>query len=162
MAYCVNCGQQLKDGAKFCPKCGTKSEVPSQQEAHVQQECNYSYSMQNYGRGNNNGYYWIAACVIILIIVAIILNNNRDSDYNSDYYIENVATTTPDVEEVGYNDGYEFGFAFANEYTTEGAPSTSYDLKFGAPVTSEEKQLYKIYEKAYKRGFQDGKRAKYQ
>ena len=25
MAYCGNCGNQLKDGAKFCPKCGNKT-----------------------------------------------------------------------------------------------------------------------------------------
>ena len=26
MAFCSNCGTQLSDGAKFCPKCGTPTE----------------------------------------------------------------------------------------------------------------------------------------
>ena len=26
MAYCRNCGTQLSDGAKFCPKCGNKTD----------------------------------------------------------------------------------------------------------------------------------------
>jgi uncharacterized membrane protein YvbJ len=27
MAFCSNCGTELKDGAKFCPKCGTRTNV---------------------------------------------------------------------------------------------------------------------------------------
>ena len=27
MAFCSNCGNELKDGAKFCPKCGTRTNV---------------------------------------------------------------------------------------------------------------------------------------
>ena len=27
MAFCSNCGNELKDGVKFCPKCGTKTNV---------------------------------------------------------------------------------------------------------------------------------------
>ncbi|MCR5355862.1 MAG: zinc ribbon domain-containing protein [Lachnospiraceae bacterium] len=26
--YCINCGIQMKEGAKFCPKCGTKYQAP--------------------------------------------------------------------------------------------------------------------------------------
>ena len=27
MAFCSNCGNELKDGAKFCPKCGTRINI---------------------------------------------------------------------------------------------------------------------------------------
>ena len=34
MAFCIQCGNQIKDGAKFCPKCGTKqdNEIPNSPE----------------------------------------------------------------------------------------------------------------------------------
>lgn len=28
MAFCSNCGNELRDGAKFCPKCGFRLNVP--------------------------------------------------------------------------------------------------------------------------------------
>lgn len=34
MAYCSNCGNELKQGAKFCDKCGTQVKTPHQ-EPHV-------------------------------------------------------------------------------------------------------------------------------
>lgn len=32
MAYCNNCGTQIAEGAKFCPKCGTPAVAPAAQE----------------------------------------------------------------------------------------------------------------------------------
>ena len=29
MAYCINCGQELADGAKFCFECGAKVNEPT-------------------------------------------------------------------------------------------------------------------------------------
>ena len=28
MSYCTNCGTRLRDGAKFCPSCGEKVDLP--------------------------------------------------------------------------------------------------------------------------------------
>ena len=34
MAYCSKCGTQLREGAKFCPKCGTPAETtPTKRES---------------------------------------------------------------------------------------------------------------------------------
>lgn len=38
MAFCTNCGNQLTEGAKFCPKCGTAVEVTATQEKIQQPE----------------------------------------------------------------------------------------------------------------------------
>ena len=39
MAYCRKCGNEIKEDAKFCPKCGTKTDVGyvAQQQALQQQ-----------------------------------------------------------------------------------------------------------------------------
>ncbi len=39
MAFCINCGNQVPDGTKFCPTCGTPIAAPAQpQQAPVQQQ----------------------------------------------------------------------------------------------------------------------------
>ena len=35
--FCRNCGSQLKEGAEFCPSCGTKAPVQTQAQNQVQQ-----------------------------------------------------------------------------------------------------------------------------
>ena len=43
--YCENCGNQIKDGALFCNKCGTKVDYSEDesvvQEQHSQQQKNF-------------------------------------------------------------------------------------------------------------------------
>ena len=186
MAFCSKCGAQINDGAQFCPKCGQ----PTSNAGNVQEPVIYNSFDEQPEEETIKTWqkvvsvlFWPAG--VILVIVALIKNQSAIvksaliytaigiglaialnvclGGCSSDVFdtIEEVSNTS-DVEEDGYNDGYEFGFAIASEYMDEGVPSASYTPKYGAPTTPEEKQLYRIYEKAYKRGFNDGKRAKYQ
>lgn len=44
MAFCNNCGTQLTEGAKFCPKCGTPAGAPAAQENRPQENTGYAFS----------------------------------------------------------------------------------------------------------------------
>ena len=37
MAFCKNCGNELKDGVKFCASCGTPVDAPAQEPQQVQE-----------------------------------------------------------------------------------------------------------------------------
>ena len=54
MAFCGNCGTEISDGAKFCPKCGTaRKEVQEQQETE----------------GKRFSTPWIAAFAVLTILI---------------------------------------------------------------------------------------------
>lgn len=52
--YCNNCGTQMADGAKFCPKCGIKMDV---QNPTNQSPVNQSMGNQNIGNQIPNNNY---------------------------------------------------------------------------------------------------------
>ena len=54
MAFCGNCGTEIKDGAKFCPKCGT-----ARKGVQEQQETN----------GKRFSTPWIAAFAVLTILI---------------------------------------------------------------------------------------------
>ena len=51
--YCKNCGNQIEDAAKFCPKCGANNE-----QTNMGAQPNYgnqvNYNQQQYNNGNMN------------------------------------------------------------------------------------------------------------
>lgn len=52
--YCNNCGTQMADGAKFCPKCGIKMDI---QNPANQNPVNQSMGNQNMGNQISNNNY---------------------------------------------------------------------------------------------------------
>ena len=54
MAFCKNCGNQVNDGTKFCPKCGQAIERASRQQVYQQHGQAYqqpAYAYQQSGQG---------------------------------------------------------------------------------------------------------------
>lgn len=43
MAYCKNCGNELREGAKFCPKCGNPiiQRIPKEEDGNVKKWVRY-------------------------------------------------------------------------------------------------------------------------
>ena len=52
--YCNNCGTQMADGAKFCPKCGMKMDIqnPANQNP-VSKHGKSKYGKPEYGKSNS-------------------------------------------------------------------------------------------------------------
>ena len=73
MAFCGNCGTQLNEGAKFCPKCGQSTNAASQQQVYQQQ---YVAQPQEKEHGRmykmwHSKWNWIGAIVFLIIIGAV-------------------------------------------------------------------------------------------
>lgn len=194
MAFCGKCGNQLEEGAKFCPKCGQ----PTVDADEVQnQETNNSYADETNEEQIKTWQkvfavlFWPAGAILTIIAfikkqtalaksaliytiigigVAIALNAVRGGcSSNSGNIMEEIESVASDDEyddaaEVGYNDGYQQGFTIGSDYYDDdddsGSPSIVYGMKYGAPSTAEEREAYQVYEKAFKKGYADGKKAK--
>ena len=71
-----------------------------------------------------------------------------------------------DVEEQGYKAGYDAGFGF-DEFEKENYDEADYkdfarqrySIRYGAPSSQEEKELYDLYVKWYLKGINDGIKA---
>ena len=74
MAFCGNCGTQLNDGAKFCPKCGQtvgggespQQQVNQSQQQYVEQEEEKSFMYRMW----HSKWNWIGAIAFLIVIVA--------------------------------------------------------------------------------------------
>ncbi len=117
MAFCNNCGNQINDGAKFCPKCGQIIEGTPQQQGNQQpgqgyqqpgqgyqqprqgyQQPNYAYQQPNQGyqqqppiQPNSNMVWAILTTIFCCLptgIYAIIQASNVDKLYMSGAYNE--------------------------------------------------------------------------
>ena len=65
-----------------------------------------------------------------------------------------------EVAKKAYDKGYEKGFN--GESDIIGDPKTiSYTVKYGAPKTNEEKELFNIWEENWQKGYEEGNRARY-
>ncbi len=76
MAYCGNCGNELSNGAKFCPHCGTASDAYSEAEAAENREQKmFADGMieETFGKALASA---ICASFPVASIVAIVLGNN--------------------------------------------------------------------------------------
>ena len=98
MAFCSNCGNQVDDGAKFCPKCG---KTLSGSFASQQQPMNQGYQQPQYATQSNtqsqplkpdsNMVMAILSTIFCCLptgIYAIILANKVDGLYYSGRYVE--------------------------------------------------------------------------
>ena len=84
MAYCGNCGTQLSEGAKFCPKCGT------------------SVSPVTNDNGGKSSSKKIIIPLVILILVLAIAGGGWyfGKNYGEDYSLEKLAAVVVDFDEV--------------------------------------------------------------
>ena len=70
MKYCANCGNQLSDEAKFCPKCGTTQE--EQQQSYTQPNQSYIYQ-QPAGRTKFNVKpVFVVVAIGVIALIAIL------------------------------------------------------------------------------------------
>lgn len=165
MAFCKNCGNQLNEGAKFCPKCGTvigREEVnptsaPTLQE--VKQPERKAYVLEE-ERGFvdkilHNKTLWICAAVFL---IGLTINTIIDSDSSSEQ------SAIEQIENSGYEDGYNAAFSVGsiddlfNDNTIRDWAKSSFSSAFGAPTTPEEKELYNKYVESYLKGYKEGKK----
>ena len=178
MAYCGKCGTQLREGAKFCPKCGQPTERNATNAFQKSETFLGRNEEQNKGQFKFETYNkW--ETVILLFIIGLIIaglyfknhsaNSSKESsrqvESTGSSYNENVNTTYDNVAEVGYECGYKAGFQLGGsvlgDYTGDGSQYSSgwYTNYYPAPSTPEEKRHYKVFVDNFTRGFKDGKRA---
>lgn len=102
--YCKNCGARLKDGAKFCPKCGAKQDI----ETNIIQ------------KNERKRFHWVwivIGCVVIIaavaIGVAIGLHNSNEKTMDEDTLASDSAENTAedireDIDVEDYSEENEF------------------------------------------------------
>lgn len=68
--YCINCGKQLQDGAKFCPACGTQVHVkePNVEEQYAE---NNSLSEKIFETKAAKKAIWISIVAVICLIAIV-------------------------------------------------------------------------------------------
>lgn len=69
--YCVNCGNEIKDGEKYCTKCGIKMDIPEEQKDTV---------IQN-GESRNKKWQRPSGIINIVICAILLFIGIADSDY---------------------------------------------------------------------------------
>ena len=98
MAYCGNCGSLLKEGAKFCSKCGHLVGQSIKSEEHEQ------VIIHEFREKESNTPFVLLGCILALIIAGsfyffVIRPNNIENDYGATDYsntIENVPSKLAD------------------------------------------------------------------
>lgn len=89
--------------------------------------------------------------------------SEMDNDALGDDEEEEFTDNNPqadDIAKCGYNDGYEDGFRMdISSDMMEMIIKNHYTSFYGAPRTSEERELYIIFKENYERGYRDGKNA---
>ncbi len=91
MAFCKNCGNQVNDGTKFCPKCGQAVDGVPQQQVFQQQAQAYQQTQQQPVKPDTHMVLAILSTVFCCLptgIYAIILANKVDKLYYSGLYDE--------------------------------------------------------------------------
>ena len=92
MAFCKNCGNQVNDGTKFCPKCGQVIDGAPQQQVYQQPAQAYQQPLQQ--RPYKPDSHMVLAilttifCCLPLGIVAILQANKVDKFYHMGEYDE--------------------------------------------------------------------------
>jgi uncharacterized membrane protein YvbJ len=91
MAFCKNCGNQVNDGTKFCPKCGQAVDGEPQQQVYQQPAQAYQQPQQHRAQPNSNMVLAILTTIFCCLptgIYAIIQASKVDKLYMSGEYDE--------------------------------------------------------------------------
>lgn len=91
MAFCGNCGNELKDGAKFCPKCGNP--VNSNHNTNNVRNCNLSIR-------------WEGAWALLDATVRVIVNGAYIGEYSFKEGFETVVPIDSDILTVRIKCGF--------------------------------------------------------
>lgn len=184
MAFCSNCGTQLSDGAKFCPKCGNPIEGSEFKEKGYDNSPHFSVhedaSTQTGEQGGNKYLKYIAYVFGALCFFYIVgtceeessstesaTEQYQESQYEEQKSVENdeasqFAERKEEVKERGYKAGYENGFTVGpSTYVTQDpkrSAKTYYSTYYGAPMSDEEKTLCNIFVENYVKGYEEGHR----
>ena len=79
--YCENCGAEIKENARFCPKCGHRvaGQKESEQKTAYREQTNYSGQKSKRApktpggkRGKVKKWVFILPAVLVLVIAAVI------------------------------------------------------------------------------------------
>lgn len=72
--FCSNCGNEIKDGEVFCPKCGTAIENSnSNQKAHISSDFQGQNTNSASSLGNNPTGTRYASTALIFAVVGLVL-----------------------------------------------------------------------------------------
>jgi hypothetical protein len=165
MAFCKNCGNQLNEGAKFCPKCGTviggeavsPASAPTPQE--VKQPEKKAYVVEE-ERGFvdkilHNKTLWICA---VIFLIGFTINTIVDSESASGQ------SAVEQIETEAFNSGYEFAFGnggFDKDLKTESIKEWAKQIfvnNYGAPSSPEEKEIYNKFIDSWIKGYREGQK----
>lgn len=169
MAYCKECGAKLNDGAKFCPKCGTPTDNPFSHDEDYEDKEGYDE------RPKKSGCWSTAIAVIAVIFVIGFFYNKCGGDDSEKQQTEQVNQETDinensglskkekEIAEEGYKNGYSQGFSF-DEWSLEhygekdykDFARNSYLVFHKVPSSSEEQELYALYEENFLKGIKEG------
>lgn len=94
--YCINCGNKLSEGAKFCDKCGTKQEIA--QNAESNNISTDSPVEQNKNKRNPNMKKWIILGVILIVLCAVGYMAYRRFTHASTMYKSSTSDKNPQFE----------------------------------------------------------------
>jgi hypothetical protein len=80
MAYCENCGKELREGSSFCPNCGTA--IVNNTKSHVEEQ---PIIPNKKGEGNKRKLFkkkkfWIIAVLVIIVLFLMCLGDDYHSE----------------------------------------------------------------------------------
>lgn len=99
--FCIKCGSEIKEGSKFCNKCGHPVENPTVQDTAIPKGTNrssqngYAPSVLNKSTGFNNMVIALIAAVLIIGGVSYFLFGRSPGD-SPDMVVKTFATTVCD------------------------------------------------------------------
>ncbi len=117
MAFCGNCGTEISDGAKFCPKCGTaRKEVQEQQETE----------------GKRFSTPWIAAFAVLTILIG-------------SYFVTNMVSPETHNKLFGWVSSSNPSSSTEDSQSGKSIYSGVYKLEGGYSLTVNEDQTARLY-----------------
>lgn len=150
--YCGSCGDKIKDGAKFCSKCGAKTDgnqVSRGDDITVTKSKNVNFGLQK--NSNNKTYKIQIGSIIIIGFLAITSYFFLDLGSGGSGGISNGTYVLEDGLGIGYNElvfkgdevtvnpfastGLDLGMLMTFKYKTSGGTLTLSETKDGAGIT---------------------------
>lgn len=92
--YCSECGTELKDGMRFCPKCGVSILLPLSNQIVNKANCQLAKNDSSHQKSPQK-YLLILGFILVIMAGAYYLNNsNHEKSYDSSLY------STPDESDI--------------------------------------------------------------
>lgn len=136
MAYCSNCGTEISDGAKFCPKCGTPTDGKAEQ----------TKSVENKKADDNDWKYGCAFWFFLILVLGYFVNKCSDDESSTkdDSNVQNTEQVDKKADENAHkkqeevrHDFFEKGYEYSASYRIQ--------RKQGWGISANFKYKIKIY-----------------